>query len=394
MGKSVAALVKPSLLEWARRSAKISTADAAAKLGIDEPTLIEWETKDEPKPTLAKLRDMAKLYKRPLAVFYLDGPPKGFDVLRDFRMLDPDKPQITTALEFALRDASVRREQAVELARLLNVEVPSFGVTATVDDHPDVVAEKIRERLGVTMKNQLEWKHDSAAVAAWRAALEGAGILVFRAGDLPWEDARGFSIWAEAYPAVAFNSQEDTAPRVFTMLHEATHIALRAGGIGVCNLDDDGLGKGPSVEAFCNRVAGAVLVPRQMLLMQPEVHGQSTKAWREDELKALARRFHVSAEVIARRLVIVGKASAEFYKARRAQMKALHEGRRPKPKPGASGGMELPPERVVRESGATFTRLVLNAYEERRITASEVADAFDVRLKHLDAISREVKGAA
>jgi len=393
VAKSVEALVKPSLLEWARRSAKISTADAAAKLGVDEGTLIEWETKDEPKPTLARLREMAKLYKRALAVFYLDAPPKGFEVLRDFRMLDPEKPQITTALEFALRDASARREQAVELARMLNVEIPIFGVTATLEDHADVVAETIRARLGVSMKSQLEWKHDSAAVAAWRAALEAAGILVFRAGDLPWEDARGFSIWAEAYPAIAFNSQEDTAPRVFTMLHEAAHIALRAGGIGVCNLDDDGQGLGPRVEAFCNRVAGAVLVPREMLLMQPEVDRQPARAWSEDELKALARRFHVSAEVIARRLVIVGKATSEFYKARRARMKALHEGRK-RPKPGASGGMEHPSERVVRQSGSTFTRLVLNAYEERRITASEVADAFDVRLKHLEAISREVKGAA
>jgi len=394
MAKSVEALVKPSLLEWARRTAKISTADAAAKLGVDEATLIEWETKGEPKPTLACLREMAKLYKRPLAVFYLDAPPQGFEVLRDFRMLDPEKPQITTALEFALREASARREQAVELARLLNVEIPVFGVAASLDDHPDVVAEKIRARLGVTMKSQLEWKHDSAAVNAWRAALEAAGILVFRSGALPWEDARGFSIWAEKYPAIAFNSQEDTAPRVFTMLHEAAHVALRGGGIGVCNLDDDGQGLGPRVEAFCNRVAGAVLVPRDMLLEQPEVRRERARSWREDELKTLARRFHVSSEVIARRLVIVGKATSEFYRARRAQMKAMHEGRRPKPKPGASGGVELPPDRVVRESGTTFTRLVLNAYEERRITASEVADAFDVRLKHLEDISRTVKGAA
>lgn len=394
MAKSVEALVKSSLLEWARRTAKISTVDAAAKLGVDEATLIEWETTEEAKPTLARLRDMAKLYKRPLAVFYLDAPPRGFEVLRDFRMLDPEKPQITTALEFALREASARREQAVELARLLNVEIPIFGVTATLDDHPDVVAEKIRERLGITMKDQLGWKHDSAAVNAWRAALESAGILVFRAGELPWDDARGFSIWAEKYPAIAFNSQEDTAPRVFTMLHEAAHVALRGAGIGVCNLDDDGQGTGPRVEAFCNRIAGAVLVPRTMLLEQPEIRGERARSWREDELKTLARRFHVSAEVIARRLVIVGKATTEFYRARRAQMKAMHEGRRPKPKPGASGGVELPPDRVVRESGATFTRLVLNAYEERRITASEVADAFDVRLKHLEDISRTVKGAA
>jgi Zn-dependent peptidase ImmA (M78 family)/transcriptional regulator with XRE-family HTH domain len=394
VGKSVEALVKGSLLEWARHSAKISLADAADKLGVDQATLLAWETNDESKPTLAKLRDMARFYKRPLAVFYLDAPPKGFDVLRDFRMLDPDKPQITTALEFALREASARREQAVDLARLLGVDVPEFGITATLDDHPDVLAERVRARLGLSINQQLAWKTDSEAVAAWRKTLEAAGVLVFRAGDLPWDDARGFSIWGPVYPAVAFNSQEDTAPRIFTMMHEVMHIALRAGGIGICNLDDDGLGVGPRTEAFCNRVAGAVLVPREVLLNERDVVRHFGMTWHEEELRALARRFHVSAEVIARRLVIVGKASKEFYNQRRARMKALYEGRRPKPKPGKSGGVEMPADRVVRESGFTFTRLVLNAYEERRITASEVADAFDVRLKHLEAISREVKGAA
>ena len=38
---------------------------------------------------------------------------------------------------------------------------------------------------------------------------------------------------------------------------------------------------------------------------------------------------------------------------------------------------------MVRESGFTFTRLVLNASKERRITASDVADAFCVRVRHL-----------
>jgi hypothetical protein len=54
----------------------------------------------------------------------------------------------------------------------------------------------------------------------------------------------------------------------------------------------------------------------------------------------------------------------------------------------------LPPDRVLRESGTTFTRLVLTAYGERRITASDVADALAVRVKHLDAIEMQLRGAA
>jgi Zn-dependent peptidase ImmA (M78 family)/transcriptional regulator with XRE-family HTH domain len=391
VARSVPALVKGSLLEWARRSAKMAVKDAAEKLKVDQSTLIEWET-GKPKPTLAKLREMAALYRRPLAVFYLPEPPTGFDAIHDFRLVDPERPSITTALEFALREVVARRERAVELALLVGYEPPRFEVRATLNDDADAVAKRIRDRLGVSIDRQLRWRHDSEAVNSWRAALEGAGVLVFRVSELPWEDARGFSISDDVFPAIAFNSQEDIAPRVFTMLHEAAHIALRAGGIGICNLDDDGKGDGPRIEAFCNRVAGAIAVPREALLGERDVHLHRGTTWEEDELRDLARLFRVSNEVIARRLVIVGKASTVFYNARRAAMKERFEGKRVKVE--GSKAIELPPDRVLRESGGTFTRLVLSAYGERRITASDVADALAVRVKHLDAIVMQLRGAA
>jgi Zn-dependent peptidase ImmA (M78 family) len=79
------------------------------------------------------------------------------------------------------------------------------------------------------------------------------------------------------------------------MVHEFVHLLLHADG--VCDLDER---KKPQseealVEAFCNRVAGAVLVPAPALLAAPGVAEASRgKDWSDDELVALARRFWVS----------------------------------------------------------------------------------------------------
>ena len=70
------------------------------------------------------------------------------------------------------------------------------------------------------------------------------------------------------------------------------------------------------VEVFCNRVAGAVLVPNDALLRSDVVtrHGSNTK-WSDDELGQLARRFWVSWEVVLRRLLIAGKTTKDVYDA-------------------------------------------------------------------------------
>ena len=84
MAKSVKALINPAMLAWARNQAGYTLADAAHKLGFDEPRLQGLEAGAE-MPTFAKLLDMADLYKRPVSLFYLKKPPKGWQPIRDFR---------------------------------------------------------------------------------------------------------------------------------------------------------------------------------------------------------------------------------------------------------------------------------------------------------------------
>lgn len=86
MAKGVKALINPAMLAWAREQAGFSPDEAARRLHVDEERLNAFEKGGE-APTFAKLLDIADLYKRPVSLFYLKVPPKGWQPIQDFRRL-------------------------------------------------------------------------------------------------------------------------------------------------------------------------------------------------------------------------------------------------------------------------------------------------------------------
>src|ERR1039457_414851 len=115
MSRSIPALVKPTLLVWARERAGLHLEEAASRLDIGVEKLQEWE-QGKDRPSIAQLRKLGELYKRPLAVFFLSEPPQGFDPQREFRRLPGVTAQTESPeLRLALRIALFRREAAREL---------------------------------------------------------------------------------------------------------------------------------------------------------------------------------------------------------------------------------------------------------------------------------------
>src|SRR5438067_2017758 len=113
MARSIEALVEPAVLEWARRTAGISLEAAAKRLKVSAEVLSSWES-GKARPTLARLRLAARLYKRPLAVFYLPEPPRDFAPLKDYRRLSLESKGASSPLLFAERRSLVRRETALD----------------------------------------------------------------------------------------------------------------------------------------------------------------------------------------------------------------------------------------------------------------------------------------
>jgi Zn-dependent peptidase ImmA (M78 family) len=382
MGKTVEAMIGPVLLVWARERAGLQIGAAAKKAQVNADHLESWE-KGQSRPTIAQLRRLGAVYKRPLAVFYLPHPPKGFDPLRDFRRLPGTGARdLSPELVYEIRRAQERRDLALELYEAAEGEAPpAVSLEATPRHDPERLADKIRTFLGIDYEEQVSWNSVERAFKRWRAVLEDRFVLVFQAPRIKTEEMRGFSISEMPLPAVVLNSKDWIGARTFTMLHEFCHTVIRNGG--VCDLGDD------DVEVFCNRVAGATLVPADRLVHEPIVTGtRERNGWTDRDMDALARRYGVGREVVLRRLLILGRTTERFYRAKRDQWQKEFEQRAPQ-----KGG---PAQHVlaVNRAGPFFTRLVLANYRQDNITASDVADFLAVKLKYLPKIEAEVAGPA
>jgi Zn-dependent peptidase ImmA (M78 family)/DNA-binding XRE family transcriptional regulator len=384
----VEALVKPELLQWGRETAGLTLEAAAKKIDTTPERLLSWESGDA-RPSIPQLRKMADAYKRPLAAFYLPTPPPPIERPRDFRRtpgegLGKDSP----ALLLEMRRAVYRREVAVELLDELDEESPTLAITAGQSDDPEELGARIRGLLGVNYERQVAWKDDLEAFRAWRTSLEEQGVLVFLARKVEPAEMDGFSISQWPLPVVVVNDKNHERRRIFTMLHEFAHLLLHEGGI--CDLDEDP--RHPpdtrSVEVFCNRVAGAALVPLDCLLNEEVVRSaQDRSTFRDDEIVTLARRYKASREAILRRLLIAGRITEQFYLGKRLQYQQ-------EPPPGRSGGRALPHTKALNTLGRLFPRLVLESYGERRITASDLSEYLGLRLKHLPKLEEVMRSSA
>ena len=112
MARSIPALVKPILLIWARERAGMNVESAATRMHLEPSILQAWESGAE-RPSIAQVRKLGEVYKRPLAVFFLQEPPRDFDAQREFRRLPGVTPENESSeMRMALRTALFRREAA------------------------------------------------------------------------------------------------------------------------------------------------------------------------------------------------------------------------------------------------------------------------------------------
>lgn len=383
-------LANPKLLIWARESASLTQEAVASKIGVKVERVRAWEAGKE-LPSLAQLRNLAKATRRPLAVFYLSEAPRTFAALHDFRagVVGTVRPTMTPALAFEIRRAYDRREWALELMNDLQLKPNSFQLSLQLTEDPENAAGKLRTALNVRTEQQSQWRVDNEAFREWRNVLETAGILTFQASAMELDEARGFSISLKPLPVVVANIKDAYRGRIFTLLHELVHIALNESGI--CDLDDNQRrNTSAMVEAFCNRVAGAVLFPKQELFATAEIrnHRPADMTWSDAEIQSLSRRFGGSREALLVRLLSLGRTNDKFYYKKRDEYRVEYAKWREQRKEGFA-----PPHVVsLSSAGPMFTNLVIENFNRDHITASDVSDYLQVRIKHLPEIQRDYSG--
>jgi Zn-dependent peptidase ImmA (M78 family)/DNA-binding XRE family transcriptional regulator len=386
--KSIEAIVEKRVLIWARESMGLSIQEVAKKLKTSEDTLNKCES-GQKKPTLVQIEKLAKIYKRPLGVFFLPEPPKEQPLPKDFRTIPKEwrKPFSPKTL-LAIRRARRLQSLALELTKNLNLKSISEIGRVNLSGDPEVIASKIRIKLNIRIKTQLfKWKDETEALNEWTKAIEKLGVLVFQM-SMPIEETRGFSLTEDGFSVIVINAQDTIRARIFSLIHEFGHILLNDSGI--CNMEemDESSGTAKLIEKFCNHFAGAVLVPKDILLDHKLIKSiRYSNEWPDEFMKILAREFKVSQEVILRRLVILGRATRGFYKTKREEWEMKIKEK----KEIKRGGRSNPPKKCIRENGIPFISLVLESHKKENITYSDVADYLAIRLKHLPKIEQFIR---
>jgi Zn-dependent peptidase ImmA (M78 family)/transcriptional regulator with XRE-family HTH domain len=391
MATKTKAFINSALITWARETAGFSIPEASTRLGVTEAQLSSWEAIDQDDaPSIPQLRKLANLFKRPLAVFYLEVSPPRFEVMRDLRRLPGSGTRkLGSALQLEIRAAAERRELALELASGIDEEISNFKFTAAVSENPEAVGARIRTVLGVTDELQAKWKDANGRTGfnAWRTRIEETGTLVFQTTLFETEEASGFAIAADTLPVIAVNRKDALTRRTFSLLHEFAHLMVRISGVSDLETDEKRPPEDQRIEVFCNQVAAAALMPKDIFLARPPVvaQGENSESWSDAEIRDLAACFNVSREALLRRLLTFKRTTDKFYRQKRGQYAAEYLAIRARQKE-QSKTKELKrnmPQETISNFGRPLVRMVLGNYYQERITLSEVSGYLSLKVKHI-----------
>ena len=260
-------------------------------------------------------------------------------------------------------------ETAAEVFDHDGAALPTTPATLAV---PAAVAGRsLRSYLGVTEAEQLASAERYAALRLWGHAVQAKGIFAFQR-SMPDAGVRAFSLSVANQSAIVTSSGDTPYARVFSMLHELTHLALRSSGL--CDLD-----RRSAVESYCNAVAASCLLPHAMLAEAMESEALVGDPVRDDMVvRRLSRRLGASQAAI---LIALGD-----YKLVESELLDELERRRAERRPKTTKGSGGPTYYDVRISRAG-SRLIGQVFEavDARIIEQETAGALlDVKNHQLD----------
>lgn len=395
MSRTAEALIESPLLVWARKAAGLDQGEAAKKAGVDLDRLIAWEA-GEKRPTIAQLRELARVYKRPLAIFYLPEPPTDYQPLRDYRRLpDAESGRLSPLLLATIRRARAVREASLELREIADDPVSPTPVIEGAGNDPERVGDAARELLGVSLDVQRAWPNPRRALNAWIDAVTRLDVLVLQAQKIPIDEMRGVSMAEDRLPVIVLNGGDFPNGRTFTLMHELAHLLIHAGG--VCDvLPRRGAGSPTDeIELFCNRVAAAVLMPADAFRAEPAVAAgaPSDGRWPEPTIESLAATYSVSREAVVRRLYTFGLTDWDFLQAKRTEYREAYNAyREEQARQRREEGKRGPGfyRMKVRDLGRNYIESALDAYHRRAITGSDLTEYLEIKVGQVPKLEAEL----
>lgn len=377
----------PAIIAWARQESGHDLERIAKRLNVPPTKVLAWE-QGERGPTLRQLEKLAAFLRRPLSLFFQDAPPELPPLAAEYRRLAGVHPgEESPELRLALRQMIARRERALELHEELATTPAPLPLRAHATEAQATVAARLRSAIGITADEQRAWRDGWQAWRHWRSAVEDLGVLVFQFPGVALAEVRGLSLVHQPLPVIGINSKE-TVPeaRVFTLIHELTHLVLAVGGDEAPALaDQHSDASWQQLERFAESVASHSILPAAML--DDLLRDQQPAAFDVPTVRSLARRIGMTPLALATRLRADKRMSAAAYQAWRRDWDDWLTQHPPR-----GGGFALPDQRALGRNGRPFVRLVFDALAQNRITATDAARYLDLRYQHFQKLTERLIG--
>lgn len=382
--------VQPSVLRWARESMGMSVEDVAQKLKKSSEEVKVWESEGGVSPTYSQLENLAyKVFKRPLAVFFLPAPPDEVPPTREFRTLpDADLQALHADTYLQVRKAHAFQITLKEIFWGQNTGEQQMLRSSRLDMQRSVSAQAtaVRKALGISLDDQVGWKSDEVALKRWRESIEASGIFVFKA-PFKQKDISGFCLPDADFPLIYLNNSTTKTRQIFSLLHELAHLLFNVTGISKFDTSYVNQLAAPErrIEQFCNKVAAEILIPSADFERQIAGLPSDAELAQDDLFARLAVRYSVSREAVLRRLLDLKRVGQAFYE-QKAQFWAGQK------KAGSGGDWYASQNTYLSER---FAREVIARHYRNQISVEQASEFLGIKAKNFSGLEQRIlQGAA
>lgn len=380
--------VNNEILIWARNCLNLDKNYVSKKLKLDLNVLDNIENGKEPV-TYVLLEKFAKLYDRPLIIFFFNNPPIEATPAASFRTLpenafydfDPNMIKLfRKALTMQLNVKELEEDnEKFSNSKILDIVDNKMSLTDA--------AISLREVLNISLEEQKKSRKISDMLEIWRDAVNAAGIYIFKEA-FKNEEYSGFCLYDETFPIIYINNSQSKSRQIFTVFHELAHIMYKTSGIDIIN--DESINSSISVnefrviEEYCNKFASEFLVPNKdflSVIRQFDLSNMNIK----DICERLSKLYKVSREFILRKIIDNNLISNINY-----EMIVYEWTIQAKEFCGKSGGDYY--NTKISYLGRNYLDTALRNYYSKKIGKLDLANYLDVKYKSLDKMTKRYIG--
>lgn len=225
--------------------------------------LATWKS-GQKYPTFRQIEELSRSTHIPLGYFFLkQAPCEDIPLLRYRSKVNGDVG--SRELVDTIDDMETIIEWSRENMKSEGMEKNSLVGACSGSHDKYAIAERIRAVLGLNLNWFQGLKNAEEAFRVVRERVSSSGVYVMMNGivgnnthrPLNLDEFRAFTIVDEYAPLIFINAVDSSNGRLFSLLHEYTHILL-----GVNDLhDSEEFGSCDETEVLCNAVAAELLVP-------------------------------------------------------------------------------------------------------------------------------------